>query len=114
MYKTIDSTVAYGKCLMPIWNSVPYACTKCQRSFKRPRTDYPNFPDMLTCPHCGASAYRMSVHFKAPRRTDDGQWRKVAALIAAGFRFERVGEPYPSTLAEVADFVSRHPRNSSD
>lgn len=56
----------------------------------------------------------MSTDFKAPPKNDDDQWRKVAALIAAGFRFERVGEPYPSTLSEVAAFASRHPRDISN
>lgn len=65
-------------------------------------------PPELPCQNCSRVAVKVSNEFKPPPKTDVEQWLKVAALVEAGFRFERVGELYPDTLADVPAFILRH------
>ena len=56
----------------------------------------------------------MGRTFKAPKRDDTAQWKKVQALWNAGFRFSSYrscpdAEPLPATLSEVQDFIARNP-----
>ena len=56
----------------------------------------------------------MGRSFKAPKRTDDEQWKKVEKLWRAGFRFPtNTGwyevAPYPERLREVDEFISQNP-----
>jgi hypothetical protein len=57
----------------------------------------------------------MGRAFKAPKKTDVEQWKKVEALWRHGFRFWSVWstevEPLPERLREVDDFVRRHPEH---
>ena len=58
----------------------------------------------------------MGRSFKAPKRSDTEQWRKVEALWRAGFRFHSYrsqpeAEPLPDRLREVEDFVRRNPNH---
>jgi hypothetical protein len=53
-------------------------------------------------------AVKVSLEFKLPAKADAVAWLRVAALVEGGFRFERVGEPYPKELAEVPAFILRH------
>ncbi len=56
----------------------------------------------------------MGRAFKAPKRNDDEQWRKVQKLYALGFRFHRYGGDYPSLperLREVDRFVEEFPEH---
>jgi len=55
----------------------------------------------------------MGRAFKAPKKSDQAQWAKVAALWHAGFRFpsherRRDAAPYPETFREVAEFIQRN------
>ncbi|HRD27541.1 MAG TPA: hypothetical protein PLO65_04485 [Caulobacter sp.] len=89
--------------------ALPYACLQCRKSFKRRVSrEAGTATETGICPECGAETVRLSRQFKPPKSTDFAQWRKVEALVQAGFRFERLGEPYPETLAEVPAFVARH------
>lgn len=59
----------------------------------------------------------MGRKFKAPRRDDDEQWRKVELLVDHGFLFERAYDRpeiarYPRTLAEAREFVRRTGRKA--
>jgi DNA-directed RNA polymerase subunit RPC12/RpoP len=88
--------------------SFPYACFGCRRSFKR--TVSSNFlkrAAVLACPHCGGAAIGLSRKFKAPRRDDIAQWKKVHALVLGGCLFYSHNDPYPETLREVPGFLHR-------
>ncbi|MBO9500019.1 MAG: hypothetical protein J7483_11250 [Novosphingobium sp.] len=54
----------------------------------------------------------MGRAFKAPKKTDAQQWKKVEALWLAGFRFWSSGSnstgPYPARLNEVEAFIRRN------
>ena len=83
-----------------------HACFSCQKSFKL------SCDKEHICPQCGKTAYLMGRAFKAPKRRDDEQWRKVQKLYALGFRFYSYGgdyEPLPKRLPEVDNFVLRYP-----
>ena len=58
----------------------------------------------------------MGRAFKAPKKTDHEQWKKVEALWRAGFRFPshtgwREVEPYPERLREVGAFIRDNPKH---
>ncbi len=87
---------------------VPYACFDCRKTWKmHPGSD-------KKCPDCGKSANEMGRSFKAPKRTDEEQWEKVATLWNNGFRFWSFrsypdAEPFPDRLRDVPDFIKRNP-----
>jgi len=83
-----------------------YICIYCRSSFRRHET-WP-LPAELPCQNCGMEAVKVSLEFKLPAKADAVAWLRVAALVEGGFRFERVGEPYPKELAEVPAFILRH------
>ena len=55
-------------------------------------------------------------HFKAPKKSDTEQWKKVAFLIDHGFFFQKIrpdsngneSVPYPKTLDEAKEFVVKY------
>jgi hypothetical protein len=58
----------------------------------------------------------MGRSFTAPKKADVEQWKKVAALWNAGFRFHSYrshpdAEKLPEKLRDVADFLSRNPNH---
>jgi len=92
---------------------IPYVCLQCRSVFKR--RDKSN-DDKKICPNCGAFAYRYDTRFRAPKKTDDAQWKKVQFLFEHGFRFQKVylkqgdmwtRKRYPGTLEEAKDFIER-------
>jgi len=92
---------------------IHFACFRCRRSFKR-GVDYQGKDHVMVCPHCGGRAIDLGRHFKAPKVADIDQWKKVRYLVAAGFFFQHVHDdesrqvPYPKTLKEAQEFVSRY------
>ena len=95
--------------------NMSFACLACRKAFKR-QVESGRVPDELPCPECGGPAYNFGRHFKAPRKADASQWRKVRFLFEHGFRFQkiRVGPghhdtvPYPETLEEAKEFVVKY------
>lgn len=88
--------------------SIAYACFLCQKSFKITVFRDPK------CPDCAAKLHEMGPSFKAPKKSDDEQWKKVIQLWEAGFRFGSYrsypgAEPLPTALKEVAEFIARNP-----
>jgi hypothetical protein len=55
----------------------------------------------------------MGRDFKAPRKTDVEQWKKVEALRLAGFVFWPgwANNPLPERLSEVEDFIKANPNH---
>ncbi|WP_160600740.1 hypothetical protein [Allopontixanthobacter confluentis] len=86
---------------------VAHACFHCRKSWKLSEEN------TATCPECGGSLHWMGRAFKAPKKSDLEQWKKVEALWSAGFRFVpntrwREVEPYPDRLREVAAFIDNN------
>jgi hypothetical protein len=52
----------------------------------------------------------MGTAFRAPRRTDEPQWRKVEQLVSAGVLFCRNSGPRPKLLNEVPAFLQANAR----
>jgi hypothetical protein len=55
----------------------------------------------------------MGRAFKAPKKSDTEQWRKVTLLWNAGYRFishitRSEVEPYPERLRDVAAFIENN------
>lgn len=81
-----------------------YVCTGCRRSVKSwwARTG-------VVCTECRGVMVNAGPDFAAPRRRDDGRWRAVEAVLAAGLRYDgRDGcgcgadpKPRPRTSAQV-------------
>jgi DNA-directed RNA polymerase subunit RPC12/RpoP len=85
-----------------------HACFNCRKSFKLScETNH-------ICPECSEPIYLMGRSFKAPKRNDDEQWRKVQKLYALGFRFHRYGGDYlplPERFREIDRFVEQYPEH---
>ena len=100
---------------------VPYpmhfACFACRKSFKQLWTRSEGHVREPRCPDCGLKMWEMGRQFKAPKRSNLKQWRKVEALVRSGITFhrQRVSDlmPFPAVLREVASFV-RRVRDKSD
>jgi hypothetical protein len=52
----------------------------------------------------------MGTAFRAPKRADQSQWRKVEQLARAGFLFYRNSGPRPKSLNEVSAFLQTKAR----
>jgi len=97
--------------------AMAFACLTCRTSNKRhfdvPPSDYPK---TMECPICKSEAFNLGRHFKAPRKTNLAQWKKIEFLIEHGFFFQKIridknsyeSVPYPRTLAEAKVFVKRY------
>ena len=97
--------------------SVSYACLSCKTAHKRHIAGAPSdYPLKMECPICKGTTFNLGRHFKAPKRSDDAQWKKVAFLIEHGFLFQKIrpipnsydSVPYPKTLAEAKEFVVKY------
>jgi len=84
-----------------------HACFRCRCSFKLKWTysDQREAP----CPNCRRPLAWMGRRFRAPKRSDIRQWKKVEALWNAGIRFSICNGPdrMPETLGEVQPFLKR-------
>jgi ssDNA-binding Zn-finger/Zn-ribbon topoisomerase 1 len=89
---------------------VAHACFECRKSWKLAEEN------TAICPDCGNSVHWMGRAFKAPKKSDIEQWKKVEALWRAGFRFLpntgwRQVEPYPDRFRDVEKFVQLNPNH---
>lgn len=88
--------------------AVHFACLDCRVAFKKPSIDLLGVAETvrLPCPNCRKPMQYMGRTFQAPRRNATRQWRKVALLIQAGFRFDSYsGGSMPKTLRTVPVFL---------
>lgn len=92
-----------------------YACFTCRKVFIR-RTHWaiqPHPPrvtpiDKATCAECGGALYHMGIYFKAPKRTDIRQWRKIEKLRLNGVRFDFWGYPHmPRQSWDVDEYLDK-------
>jgi hypothetical protein len=89
---------------------IHFACFACRRSFKR-NVDINAPVYVKPCPSCAGCALHVGRHFKAPKATDQDQWKKAEYLVQSGFFFQHVHDsencqvPYPETLEEAREFV---------
>src|SRR5262245_61317298 len=93
-----------------------FACFRCRKAFKRRRPyEWPEhlrpkkLPSPPVCPECAAPMADMGLDFKAPRRSNVKQWKKVEVLFRHGFTYHSCGccgpGLRPAELREVADFL---------
>ena len=93
-----------------------YACISCKTAHKRHvEGDRSEYPILMECPICKSNMYHVGRNFKAPKRSDTSQWKKVQFLIMHGFLFQKIrldvnGEsvPYPETLEQAKEFVIKY------
>jgi len=89
--------------------TLQFACFECRKAFKQ---NYCRYNEVLKCPDCGRPMTWMGRAFRAPRRDNTKQWRKVELLVRNGFTFwSHVGR-YPTNLAEAQTFVERNRKTS--
>ena len=96
--------------------NMAFACFECCKSFKREFILTNGVPVELKCPECGGTSYNFGRHFKAPKKSDKKQWKKVKFLFDHGFRFHkiRIGSrdkdtvPYPETMEQAKEFVVKY------
>ncbi len=97
--------------------SMSFACFKCKTAHKRHFDAMPcDYPDSIECPICREPAINLGRHFKAPKKSDLAQWKKVKYLVEHGFLFQKIhldpnsheSVPYPETLAEAKEFVVKY------
>lgn len=101
---------------MPTPYNMAFACLDCRKSFKREFNLVVECPDELKCPDCGGLAHNFGRHFKAPKKSNLKQWKKVEFLFEHGFRFQKIrpvknsleSVPYPETLEEAKVFVEKY------
>ena len=95
--------------------NMAFACLSCRKSFKREFNMSEGCPKELTCPECGGASYNMGRHFKAPKKSDIKQWKKIEFLNENGFRFQKIRYgskhhetvAYPESLEEARVFVEK-------
>ncbi|NMQ19678.1 hypothetical protein E4P82_10990 [Candidatus Competibacter phosphatis] len=93
-----------------------FACLDCRKSFKREFLLSMGCPKQMSCPDCGSPAYNFGRHFKAPKKTDIKQWKKVRFLFEHGFWFQRIYDKanryqiieYPKTMEGAREFVEAY------
>lgn len=97
--------------------SMSYACLSCKTAHKRHVEGRPSeYPLKMECPICKGTTFNLGRHFKAPKKADNAQWKKVAFLIEHGFLFQKIrldpnsyeSVPYPKTLVEAKEFVIKY------
>lgn len=112
--KAIGNRVATGPDVPPYLRGpkylVAHACFNCRKSWKLPEES------AAVCPQCEQPVSWMGRAFKAPRKSDVEQWKKVEELWLAGFRFfpntrGREVAPYPERLRDAAGFVADNPNH---
>ena len=97
--------------------AMSFACFTCRTAQKRHFEATPNdYPTTMECPVCKDQMINLGRHFKAPKKSNISQWKKVKYLVDHGFVFQkiRVGNntiesvPYPKTLSEAKEFVVKY------
>lgn len=97
--------------------AMSFACFTCRTANKRHFESAPcDYPDTMMCPICKEATFNLGRHFKAPKKSDLSQWKKVEFLVEHGFVFQKIrlngntfeSVPYPKTLSEAKEFVIKY------
>lgn len=92
---------------------VAHACFKCSKSFKLSIESGKTKKNI--CPDCSGKIYEMGRNFKAPKKTDKKQWKKVKLLYSAGFRFfgsgMHDGPKLPEKLSDIERFIEENEKH---
>ncbi len=97
--------------------AMSFACFSCRTAQKRHFDATPNdYPKTMECPICKDTMINLGRHFKAPKKSDLNQWKKVKYLADYGFVFQKIrinknsyeSIPYPKTLSEAKEFVIKY------
>jgi len=90
---------------------VAHACFPCRKSFKVSSRE----SIAPACPQCAKPMVWMGRAFAAPPSRNTAQWRKLEALVQAGFHFGRyrgyVAAPPPARLTDVKRFLFENPKH---
>lgn len=87
---------------------VAHACFDCCISFKIEQRD-----GRAPCPNCGSELADMGRSFKAPKKSNKMQWRKVEKLWLAGIRFHTNSQerfPWPKRWQDVDKIFDELPK----
>ena len=85
---------------------VQCACFACRKSFKKDISD-PRYTPI--CPECKEPLHALGRYFRAPRKADRTQWKKVEMLYRAGVYFggkqrSELGK-FPDSMMEAKEFI---------
>jgi len=65
------------------------ACFTCRKMFNHKAASFRDWSRKVDCPQCGTVLNDMGHDFKAPRKNDIKQWRKVELLFRRGYRWQQ-------------------------
>ena len=99
--------------------AMSFACFTCKTAHKRHFENSPSeYPRFIKCPICKECAINVGRNFKAPKKSDTSQWKKVKYLVENGFVFQHIYEEqengslnkveYPKTLNDAKEFVLKY------
>ena len=100
---------------MVAYYSLPLACFRCRKAFKK--TLQPHPPTLLQeipCPQCGRALAFVGRYFKAPPRQNIKQWRKVELLYENGWRADGYQTRHVSTLRAAKTHLQEQPVKERD
>ncbi len=92
-------------------------CFNCRKSWKAESWSgfSSSFTDDRKCQTCGGVAYGVGSNFKAPKKNNLKQWKKVRLLFERGYfgkrkawsgsKYMYLDKPLPKTLGEARNFV---------
>lgn len=99
--------------------AMSFACFECKTAHKRHFDSSPcDYPRSMACPVRNSKMVNLGRHFKAPKKSDEAQWKKVKFLVDHGFVFQHIYElredgghykvEYPKTLSEAHEFIVKY------
>lgn len=103
-----------------------YACFYCRKMFRPtarldlPEHGRPGYRDfrLVKCPECGQPMHDMGLNFKAPKRHDVQQWKKVQTLHEHGLTWHDCGcggrGPHVARVSEVKSYLEERERERQE
>ena len=87
-------------------------CINCRISLSE-GTNYELFNTNKTCPTCKGKMYFVNEKFKAPKKTNDKEWKIIEYLLLSGYDFRNpycgreqcIYFEFPKNLQEAEAFI---------
>ena len=87
-------------------------CVNCRISLSE-GTNYELFNTNKTCPICNGKMYFVNEKFKAPKKSNDKEWKIIEYLLLSGYDFRNpycgqeqcIYFEFPKNLQEVEAFI---------